>query len=946
MAKTTAARAVIMIRKSIYCVVILAGLFNSVKGWSASQVPSLSVGDMIDVMNNAAIPRGAIRGQFLSELAQSYECTLQTRWYGLEVVTEKTINEMAYIDGLRLPENEIQAADYVICGNYANKGGGVQGYIFCTDLASDSRKKELSCSFETHDTLEIPAALAKETAKLLALASCNTNATAGVSMPKDLVWVVHPFLRCTRGWGVGSSMDGKLALQVEAELQQHGVVKKIVDRQTLDAILKEHNMANMPEQGFERVRMLSKLKKADILLTGQVAPWKKNNRIDLFLIDSRSGCLLSARTAKDVPEKDLASKCVQLAAQLAENPIVMPDIRHSSPAQRRREAETLVSRDHYPELFAKGGFYFTRVRSELESMINAAEGSYLLIHDDDAFVYKNIESLWSGYKRWGWWNTPRPGDNINRYEFKTLDCMQRTACLINRALQKTEHSALTPVPLLYRADALMYAGRYKEAIELAQSHLNKYPTIQKGWAQEILAQSHFKLGNMGLAEDFARQSIANQNIGWLTPNILADLNRLKVGNALKAVATTNDVTALAVYRKTMSIEGAYIGTKDWKRYLELLRAVEGPAKALDIHLFISEILREYAEKFLLKELPSQDIDAEKLMTFNITRDKDFLVLFPVAMLHISYCYAGMGEHEKAVRLCKNVIEYTGLWKYAFARNPFLKQTHDEAVQLCSRIEKEYGPVQELWKSGLEVKPLDERHCIYIVPLGSFDQGRLTATMAILSSFFGKEGVKLLPSLSTPKCLLGKGSYNYQCAPLFDDIFKSLIVPENALHVAIITDLPIENGGLLCAGQMENFNNPSVLSPSIISFAYVDGDLKIRDLSWRIISSFRYIYANNATALQMKWRSQYPGGNQIGYGRAKETCTSWTCIFRTELWETVSSQFSRLTMCPKCQQEYEKADFEKIHNDLIGYLKQKGVKIVKPQEIPSLVTAKKDESGRR
>ena len=251
----------------------------------------------------------------------------------------------------------------------------------------------------------------------------------------------------------------------------------------------------------------------------------------------------------------------------------------------------------------------------------------------------------------------------------------------------------------------------------------------------------------------------------------------------------------------------------------------------------------------------------------------------------------------------------------------------------------------MFKSAVDLHREDVHYRIYIVPQGSFNQVRLDDTMAILTSFYGTNAVKVLPSLPMPESIPKQGTFNYMCTPLFESIWKSLVVPDDALHLVIINELNMDHCGLLCAGQMENYVNPLVLTPVIISFMpFTAGNRpekdRIRDFAWKIISSFRYIYAKESPV------SQKERVRKTGYGIDRENCTSWTCIFQTGLWWEEASQNLRLTMCSKCQREFLEADFEKIHNDLIGYLKTMSVKIVKPEEIPSLVTAKKDESGKR
>lgn len=914
----------ILFWRSVLCACALIGTAEI----GEAEAPSLSVGDLIDVIRSADGSRSAIRGQFLAELVQSYECHVQTRWRGLEVVTEKEINELTYIDALQIPENEIQAADYVICGNYANSNihKELQGFVVGVGLMGDSNRPALQGSFTARDAFELPAAMAKETARILSLASRTSDAMAKTTSPKDLIWVVQPFLMCAAGWGVGGTMDSKLSLQVEASLQQEGVVKKLVDRQALDTILKEHNLSDLSQHGFRKARMLSALKKADILLTGQVAPWRNHHRIDLFLIDSRTGCLLAARTATGVTEKELSAKCVQLATLLAETPIVMPAGGASSPARRRREAETLTSQAYYPE-DPSFGSYFTRTRSELESLINNAEGSYLLVHDDDAFMCRNISDLWAGYKKRGWWNTPLPGDDAQRFEFKTLECMQRTACLINQALQHIEPSSVMPAPLLYRADALMYAGRYQEALDLAQRHLSHSPDIQPEWAQEILAYSHFKLGHIDIAAQFAKRSSAKMPESFLNYIVLGKAAQDSADNELQMAAKADAAAALEIYRKLMSREGSWVSIRDWKRYLDLLRKVEGPDEALNVNKFLYPGVMPFANCVVLNELPGQVIHPDQMLKAEIARCPDSWEKCYLMMLHMALCHADRGADEKAYRMGKDVMAATEAGSFVWGQCPFFKEIHDEAAQLCERIVAKRGPVKELWKSGQEVRTFGDRYCIYIAPQGAFNQTRLKATMNVLTSFYGTNCVRLLPSIPAPASRPGNAKYNYGCAPLFDGVYKNLVVPDDALHVVVVNELDMEYCGLLCSGQVENFETPSALSPVIISYVpfspgVMPEQTRINDFCWKIISSLHYIYAGEALPWQRTWAAR------TGYGLDRETCRSWACIFHTGLWWREIPQAYRLLMCPKCQKEYESADFEKLHNDLMRHLKSKGVKIIK------------------
>lgn len=133
----------------------------------------------------------------------------------------------------------------------------------------------------------------------------------------------------------------------------------------------------------------------------------------------------------------------------------------------------------------------------------------------------------------------------------------------------------------------------------------------------------------------------------------------------------------------------------------------------------------------------------------------------------------------------------------------------------------------------------------------------------------------------------------------------------------------------------DFDDPKVLSPVIVSYKPFTETVTAQEnrfycLAARIINSLHYIYANKASAVQ---KQQYYWNT--GYGTDRERCLSYACIFENNMVWSFAPMTSRDVMCPKCQREYEQADFEKIHNDLMRYLKSVGVKIIKADEVANL-----------
>ncbi len=635
--------------------------------------------------------------------------------------------------------------------------------------------------------------------------------------------------------------------------------------------------------------------------------------------------MLAAASSNGVPEQQVLATCCGLAKALASQSITMPVSNPASPERRRREADALQSREHYPDHFVGGGFRFPRVRSELESMINAAEGAYLLMHDDDDYVYSLVKTLWSGYKSWSWWNTPRPGDSIYRYEFRTLDCMQRTAFLINQALQHAEHSPTTTSPLLYRADALLFAGRYQESAVLVSEHQRRYANIEKGWASEILAHVNFRLADMEKAGQYADLAVRYNHAGYFTREIIGDCEKLRAERIVKSAASTNGADVLAGYEKMLAMEGTRIEVKDWSRYLELLRQVRGPREALDARRLVFPFIHEFAECQMMQELPGQKLSSDDAFKVKMSRNLDSGNIFPVTMFHIALCDEALGERGKAVNLARSVMAYCDSVRFSWDEVPDLKDVYAAASQLCCRVESAGGSIPNPWKKAGEVRRIEDQYHLYVIPVGPFNTNVLQLTVSAVEAFLGTNSVKVLPSMPLPASAFPRESFNYACTPLFKGLFKTFSVPRDALHVVFITEMPLEERAIMCAGQMYDHDDPAELSPVVVSTVGISDLpiprwLKARFLSKVIISSFRYLYAGMPSELQRQHQ------RYTKYSFNRDECMTWTCLFGTGPMDESFTQCKQLAICPKCQREYAAVDFAAIHDKLMRFLRREGVKI--------------------
>ena len=149
------------------------------------ETPSLSVGSIVCASPYNPWVAGwdnrlsAIRGMLISELAQNYHCHVQTRWQGLELVTEQSLTDLAYIDRLRVPANQIQTADILLAGHFdeAQKGVAVSGRAICINMRTPKGGKSETEGFEASSVFDVGRSLAKAEAATLLLPKVFSSLT-------------------------------------------------------------------------------------------------------------------------------------------------------------------------------------------------------------------------------------------------------------------------------------------------------------------------------------------------------------------------------------------------------------------------------------------------------------------------------------------------------------------------------------------------------------------------------------------------------------------------------------------------------------------------------------------------------------------------------------------------------------------------------------------------
>lgn len=254
--------------------------------------PTLSIGSLISTVVPSELTghdnrQTAIRDQLVTELLERYECRLLTRCRGFDVAVERSIHDISSITNLVTSGNQVPAADYVIMANYrgTDKAIAITGLVYCTNINSPT-KHVTECGFQAASVFDIPEAMSVVLAGELGLKSrTNSPALSSLSSVRPLTWAVLPFMRMDTG---GADADG-LALAAESAPVDGSTSRKLVDRQTIDAVLREHDITTFSGANDSVIRMLGTLINADRFLTGQVSLWKGGLRLDVHLLDTKTG---------------------------------------------------------------------------------------------------------------------------------------------------------------------------------------------------------------------------------------------------------------------------------------------------------------------------------------------------------------------------------------------------------------------------------------------------------------------------------------------------------------------------------------------------------------------------------------------------------------------------------------------------------------------------------
>lgn len=866
--------------------IFLLGVCSAVMAAPVGKGPVLAIGPIWDeaLLNEIGGPTViGVRDNVVTELVNSYHCYVVSRARNFDVALEEDICRFSAIDKILYDSGKVRAADYVISVSYypTTRRKSVHGTVRCLSLADGRDNRSIEARFASPSMAEAHVAIAGCVAEMLRLEKKAAGTVERVrGRGKKRAWTVLPFQNfsapaCSTAFFTDAP---KLSLRVEKALQDSGRPARMVDRRAIDRTLEELKIKAIVGLDRNAAGTLGRLVGADRIVMGNVAGCGEGLRLNLQLIDAGTSLVVDGRSAVRKTEDELSDCASSLALELAMADGEPPDLASSSKEQRKREAQFYLD---WTDGVAVRHAY-SQV-SHWACRLAALEAVYLLTKDDPLAAYDCGSRMTLVIE-----HTADQPDMRPDFSCTCPAIGKRAAYLVNRIMETIEHSDKTPHPLLWRSYALRSMGRSEEALALAEQHASEYPQVNPEMACRLRIRCCLKLGRADEAESLLNKFVRLHGWDDTEYNFAARIARMRHDD--KA-----EYEALSKWWGPDHEMGAGDIQEEVWRFIDLWNVYEKP------------------------EIVLASIDHRTNKKGNDTKAHGAPRSWAL-MIAAARSYRALGRNVDAARMCKDVLASTANATWGPDDRSRRSMARSRAAELLREIEKEVGQVAEIWSAGRQVRPIPDRFRICLVPVGDTDQRIVTNTVARLAAFWGT-GVQVLGTVplheeDDPE----KDNHIWDPKELFSVIAQRAVIPDDAVFVVFFTGKTFPGGGRECFRAF----TPGAWNPVLASYGYDWGDtprcaeLACNSLAKYILWAFRNAYSGKPILAGRP--------DEDIEGRPGFACGRFPCVFARP--DDIQRFWLRFSMCPECQAEYKKVDFDKIHNDLIKYLKKSGAKIVK------------------
>ena len=252
----------------------------------------------------AESPVPGLRERVETHLTQEYDCTVISRGRASAALFERSVSRMAAISAPALPPKTVPAADHCVWVSawdfyqiYQVPVAGLREISWSvTDLSLPPPATNSILREKVPERSEYERTLAEQVAKKLRLSPRSRGAS---DASKAITLAVLPFVDLA-----ARTLESKVSLPADrlyqkaesALLESLPCGAMILSRDRIAQVLAEHKLSALAENGAG-LRAVAHLLPADALVCGTVStrlthPWEK--RLDLHLVDSRSGAILAA----------------------------------------------------------------------------------------------------------------------------------------------------------------------------------------------------------------------------------------------------------------------------------------------------------------------------------------------------------------------------------------------------------------------------------------------------------------------------------------------------------------------------------------------------------------------------------------------------------------------------------------------------------------------------
>ncbi len=846
------------------------------------------------VLAVSEITRIGMRERVISDLLEKYDCCVLSRSRGYNLAVEKSL---ATLDALCAAET-IPAADFAVVVEIISTSDPeiYDGMVKILNIGSSETNTEAVKFFGQ----PLPASrtnVVEAIASVLDLEPKTTSSSSFAEPDSNLTWMVMPFLRFDnpRGGGGGIADPDLFAHCIEFALQESPSVGRLVAHNNIAAILEEHHLNALQASGQSAVSALARIVGADRIVMASVSS-KENNarRIDIHLLDARTAAIMDARSVECNAFDQIGDRAAQAVAEMAAAATPAPSIPASTEVARIREAEFYLEK---PARFgAYDGFLLQR--------LNNAEAAYLLGKQEGTVLSKVIRELYVIVH------------GATGYNSGYAQASAERACrLLEFFLQSVRNNLPpeTPHPSLIMADVYNEMDQFEKAKSMAEKYLNTAAPSKRNVALFFLANANMELGDLDAASRFFNLFL-KENGGLDAVGVYYDVYRPTFLHTkleqLKEKHLSNK-EKFYITRQRMRADGYRMRLDEWDVYIDLLKEFHGLEKAVDeLDFWIKWDRRERA-----KYAPhlGTDMHWANPHSFALKKQADF--------------YLELDKKKEAAQNIKAV------WEISSREPACYKKRNAEAFRMIQDIEREIGHVPEKWKSAGQFRPIPAEFSICIVPVGRVFTDGIEASARLLGRYFGAR-VRILDAVPEPQSAFPDDSMFGKKELFWNGVLESASIPNDTLFVALVTERTLkgeyDHGSFANDTRLAcsfNLGNPVLIEVNMKSSqdTYADYLKKYYayNLAHHAALSFHYLHREKTD----DFRS--PSSKINLYGTKQ---CGFPCLF----YESVNFLGNRVDtvfgLCPQCQEEYKRVDFEKTHRDLMNYLHELGASLVSPNQV--------------